>query len=160
MSRFVEYIIDLVVKHPKQCFFTSLVFFFALIPGLGLLQEEYDIRQWLKESDPFRSRLERFENQFGSEDSLVIVVHDDSGIFNLKTAQILNDMTKEAWQLPMVAKVESLVNYNHIGTYDDDIVITPFLERNDFPIRREQTKKYFAEKNEKPWNIMFCRVIW
>ena len=146
MSKLGEQIVGLAIEHPKRCFFVSLLFFFALAPGLGLLQEEYDIRQWLQKSDPLREQLKRFEGKFGSEDSLVIVVHNEQGIFNLKTAQALDDMTREAWKLPMVIKVESLINYNYIHTEDDDIAITPFLERSEFPRAEGRTKEYFLKK--------------
>ena len=146
MSKLGEYIVNLAVEHPKKCFVVSLLFFFALAPGLGLLQEEYDIRQWLKKSDPLREQLRQFETRFGTEDSLVFVVHNEDGIFNLKTMEILDDMTREVWKLPMVIKVESLINYNYIHTEDDDIAITPFLERSEFPREGEFAEKYFLDK--------------
>ena len=151
MSKLNEWLLNLVVRHPKKCFVISLFFFFALAPGLGLLKEEYDIRQWLEKSNPLRKQLKELETRFGSEDSLVIAVHNENGIFNLETAKTLDDMTREAWKLPMVIKVESLINYNYIHTKGDDIAITPFLERSEFPSDpsdKERAEEYFSLKKK------------
>ena len=77
--------------------------------------------------DPKLLRLDAFERRFGNDDMVVLAVQSPSGIFDLETAALVQELTRKMWQVPEVIRVESIANFNWVHSQDDDIVIEPLL---------------------------------
>tara|TARA_R110002072_G_scaffold534_8_gene4294 strand:+ start:45699 stop:48002 length:2304 start_codon:yes stop_codon:yes gene_type:complete len=144
VSRFV----DFVIMKPKLSLLLSFIIIFAFLPGLGSFQEKYDVRIWFRDSDPLIQRLDEFEKKFGNDESLIVALKNEDGIFNPKSLSLIYNLTEELWQIPQVLRVETLANYNYSYAEDDDIIIEPFIDSDKLSIEEAIQKKEIALKHE------------
>ncbi|MDC1175496.1 MMPL family transporter, partial [Bacteriovoracaceae bacterium] len=144
VSRFV----DFVTMKPKLSLLLSFIIIFAFLPGLGSFQEKYDVRIWFRDSDPLIQRLDEFEKKFGNDESLIVALKNEDGLFNPKSLSLIYNLTEELWQIPQVLRVETLANYNYSYAEDDDIIIEPFIDSDKLSIVEANQKKEIALKHE------------
>lgn len=95
--------------------------------GLGKLRADFTHKGFFWEDDPKLARFEAFEKRFGNDDMILLAVHSPSGIFDVDSITLIQQLTDKMWQVPEVIRVESLTNFNWVHSKDDDIVIEPFL---------------------------------
>lgn len=139
---FVTTVCQAIGKYRKSCIVLMLLFVGALAPGLRHFQEKYDVRIWFRETDPLIKTLNSFERQFGNDESIVVALHSDKGIFNPTVATALRNITEEMWKVPEVIRVESLTNYNFSFAEGDDIFVESFFHEDDL------TADYLKERKE------------
>lgn len=142
---FVSRISNFIRDHSKLCVFISLLFIAGLAPGLRNFAEKYDVRIWFRTTDPLIKTLNSFERQFGNDESVVVVMYAEKGIFHPKAATALREITEEMWKIPEVIRVESLSNYNYTYAEGDDIIVEPFF----YEIGEEMDSEYLTKKREQ-----------
>lgn len=123
-------IINFIINRPIQAIILSLVVVALSIPGLLQTKQNFSYRVWFKKDDPLLKSIDKFEDEFGSSESTVIVVTNPEGIFNKKTLSYIGKITEEAIYIPSAARVESITNYNWISSHDDEIMIDSFLSED------------------------------
>lgn len=147
MKNYSEIFIQSIIDHPKRYILLSFIIFLFSIPGLMQLESNFSYRNWFKETDPILKTLDKFEKEFGSSESVTIVLHDKIDIFTLKNIQDLNNLTLKLENSLLGIKVESLINTSWIHVQEDDIEIAPFIEiseiktKNDLLLKKNQALK-------------------
>ena len=121
--RFATYLID----HPRQSILAALVLMALLIPGIAYMKSDFSYRVWFRESDPLLAEFDAFERRFGNDETVAIVVHSPSGIFDEASANLLLEMTEAFWKVPEVIRVDSLSNYNWTHAEGDDLMVEPLI---------------------------------
>ena len=81
--------------------------------------------------DPKLLAFEKFERQFGNDDSLIIVVHSPSGIFDKDSIELLSELTEGMWLLPDIIRVNSLTNFSWVHAEGDDILVEPLIPEDE-----------------------------
>lgn len=119
-----------VTQSPRFCLFLSTILFLVSAPGLIKFESQNDVRIWFQESDPKIQVLNAFERQFGNDENLVIAVHHPEGLFRPERMRWLHEISEKTWLLPQILRVDSLTSYNVTESFDDDIVIEPFLDED------------------------------
>src|SRR5262245_8125243 len=84
----------------------------AFLPGLGRLTTNFTHRAYFFDDDPLLQQFDAFERRFGNDDAVVLAVHSPSGVFDMDSARLLNQLTDELWKVPEVIRVDSLANFN------------------------------------------------
>ncbi|MCP5047437.1 MAG: MMPL family transporter [bacterium] len=97
------------------------------IPGLKLLKADFSYRIWFNETDPLLKEYDAFERRFGNDESIAVLVHSPSGVFDKETVAIVQELTREMWLVPEIIRVDSLSNYNWTHAEGDDILVDPLL---------------------------------
>lgn len=109
----------------------ALVIFFAIValltPGGLFIKSTYTPRMWFSKDHPQIKALDDFERKFGNDQKTIIGLHNPNGLFNQDTINLIQDITKDMWQVREVIRVESLANHSDISANGDDLVIAPFL---------------------------------
>lgn len=109
----------------------SLIIFFAIValltPGGLFIKSTYTPRMWFSKDHPQIKALDDFERKFGNDQKTIIGFHNPNGLFNQESLELIQDLTKEMWQVREVIRVESLANHSDISANGDDLVIAPFL---------------------------------
>lgn len=136
--------------------FRYLVLLFLIISaafsatGLSKLSLALGPKVWFPENASIVKELDEFAQLFGNDETIVVAVHSKSGIFNTSTLNSINQIADQLWQVTDVMRVESLINYNHSYSEDDDIVIEPlFPDTEDFSTVDLESKKKIALTQEE-----------
>ena len=119
--------VALVERRPLLALLAGLLIIAALVPGMGRLHADFTHKGFFWADDPKLLRLDAFERRFGNDDVVPLAVQSPSGIFDLETASLIQEMTARMWQVPEVIRVESISNFNWVHSQGDDIVIEPLL---------------------------------
>ncbi len=97
------------------------------LPAIFSIEAMWSPRIWFDRDHQEIQKLDRFEQQFGSDTFVSLGLYAKNGIFQNKVLETLKNVTDEMWQVDNVIRVESLSNYNYIEAEDDDIIIEPFI---------------------------------
>jgi predicted RND superfamily exporter protein len=128
------------VNRPKTCLFIVILLLIPAIFGFTKLERVYSTRLWFRANDPYLQEYDRFTAVFGNDDTIGIGIYHPKTIMSQKGIQILEDLTQALWTAPHIIRVDSLTNYNHVSSVDDDIDITPlFLDQKLTPSFLKQT---------------------
>lgn len=134
-----------VVEKPYHALGIFLVLILGLTPGALFIKSTYTPRMWFAKDHAQIKALDDFEQKFGNDQKTIIGLHNPNGIFNAETIGLIQDLTKEMWQIREIIRVESLSNHSDISAEDDDLIIAPFLgeEKRDWS---EQELKNLKER--------------
>ena len=120
------------------------------------MQEDYSVRMWFRTTDPHLKELDKFERDFGNDQSVLVGVYDKGGLFTKDNIQLIQTLTDEAWKMTDIVRVDSLTNYNYVSVDGDNIQVDPFLSPE-----RELTQDLLNQKKDLAVNhrIMLNRFI-
>lgn len=116
-----------VTYKPWQSIGIFLVVLALTVPAVFSIESMWSPRIWFDSEHPEIQKLDRFEQQFGSDTFVALGMYAKDGIFQNKALHTLRKITDEMWQVDNVIRVESLSNYNYIEAKGDDIMIEPFV---------------------------------
>lgn len=120
-------IVNFIISRPWHAILIALIVLALSIPGLLQIKQNFSYRVWFKKNDPLLKSIDKFEEEFGSSESTVVVITDKNGIFNKSTISYIKKLTEEAIYIPSAARVESITNYNWISSQNDEIMIDSFI---------------------------------
>lgn len=151
-----ERFVDSILAYPKRYLAAGLLFVCALLPGMQYLAADFTHTGFFYPDDPKLLAFERFERQFGNDDSLVMVVHSPSGVFDKDTVELVGELTDAMWLLPDIIRVSSLSNYSWVHAEGDDIMVDPFIPDHE-PITQallDQRRKIALEHENIPYYLI------
>ena len=141
--------IDFIVHHPVKSIIFSLLLVAIFALGLGKLSTDFTYRAFFAADNPLRIQVEEFEKKFSNDDSVVLMVRSESGIFDQSSAELINLLTKEMWKVPDIVRVDSIGNYRWVHAADDEIVVEPLLpDETPYSDSLLQERKAIADKDE------------
>lgn len=135
-SKKINMFVDQIIKKPKTYLVAGLLFLAFVGFGMSMLKPNFSYRIWFEETNPKLKEFDAFERRFGSDELAVIIVHSPSGIFDMDSAQIMTDLTRDMWKAPEVIRVDSLTNFNWVHGEGDDIVVEPLIP-DDIPLTQQ-----------------------
>lgn len=105
-----------------------LMFLVLMAPGILQMEFRTDYRGYLAADDPYLQNLLRVNDTFTSSDNVIFVLAPASGeIFSAEFLQQMVEMTDDAWKLPFSSRVDSLSNYQHSRSEDDEITVSDLV---------------------------------
>ncbi len=116
-----------VVEKPLQALLIFVLVFALFTPGSLFIESSYTPRMWFSKEHPQIKALDDFERKFGNDQKTIIGLWNPQGIFNNETLNLIQDMSREMWQVHEVIRVESLANHSFISAQGDEVLIEPFL---------------------------------
>lgn len=110
----------------------------VIVGALGYLSTWLDTMEvdtsnevYLHEDDPARVSYRAFQEEFGRDERLVIVVESDGDIVNERFLRQLEALHERLKAVPQVDEVESLINARLTIGRDDELIVKDLLE--DWP---------------------------
>lgn len=162
-DQFRKKVIRGVFLRPKRWLICSLLFSLTLTAGLFTnVKTDFSQKVWFnKDSIPLQI-FERFEEEFGNDDSLIISLHSKNGLFDEKTISKVREVTDKLWLVSGVISVHSLTNYQWSYSRDDEVIVEPF-----FPLDQEtqissemvREKKAIALKETALHNFLLSKDL-
>lgn len=120
-----------IVNRPYKAILIFVILLLALLPGVLSINSKWSPRIWFDQDHPEIQKLNRFEQQFGSDTFISLGFHHPKGVFQHDVLKKIQEVTDKMWMVKDVIRVESISNYNMIRAEEDDIIINPFLEELD-----------------------------
>jgi hypothetical protein len=120
---------EFVVKF-RWLFLVSMVLL-VVLAGMGAknLFFNNDYRIFFNENDPRLEAFESLQNTYSTNDNVLMVLAPKDGkVFTRKTLAAIEDITERAWKTPYSMRVDSLSNYQHSESIEDDMSVTDLYE--------------------------------
>jgi uncharacterized protein len=119
--------VGFIARRPWVAIALGLALVVGLAAGMKHLRADFTHKGFFWADDPKLLALDAFERRFGNDDAVLIAVQSPSGIFDLESAALIQEITAKMWQVPEVIRVESIANFNWVHSQNDDILIEPLL---------------------------------
>ena len=88
-----------------------------------------DYRIFFSPEDAHLQAFEKIQDTYTKNDNVIMVVEPEDGVvFKAKTLEAIEDVTERAWQTPYSTRVDSLSNYQHTQSIEDDMSVANLYE--------------------------------
>jgi len=83
-----------------------------------------DYRVFFSKENPQLNAFEALQNTYTKNDNAMIVIAPkDGNIFTREALAVVEEATREAWQIPYSTRVDSVTNFQHTWADGDDLVV-------------------------------------
>lgn len=107
---------------------TLVIVLLAAVGGKNLFFNN-DYRIFFSPEDPRLQAFENLQNTYTKNDNVLIVLAPKDGIvFKSDTLAAVEDLTERAWKTPYSMRVDSLSNYQHSESIEDDMSVGDLYE--------------------------------
>ena len=103
----------------------------ALTAGAVFIGITNDHRVLFDEGNPQLLAYEALEDTYTESDTALIAVAPGASVFTRETLGLMESLTEAAWRTPYSIRVDSLTNYNHSESVEDDLVVGPLVDGAD-----------------------------
>lgn len=120
------------LKVPRLIVFVCLVLCFSAALGLPRLTLSSDSRVFFDPKSPELVDLETFENKFGQNNGVLMVVspkdmRDARKVTDPAILAVIGELTAQAWKLPYSTRVDSLTNFPHVTSDADSFAVNELV---------------------------------
>ncbi len=109
----------------------SILAVMAITAGAKNLEFDNNYRVFFSGDNPDLAAFEKIEKVFSKTDNILYTIKPKSGdVFQPKVLRLVQEMTKESWQLPFAQRVDSITNYQHTFAQGDDLTVIDLVEKD------------------------------
>jgi len=113
-----------VIKYRWWLIAATLVLVVTAASGMRFLTFENDLRIFFSEQNPQLQALEELENTYAKIDNVYIAIApQDKNVFTRENLAAIEELTEAAWQIPYSSRVDSITNFQHTHSEDDDLIV-------------------------------------
>ena len=119
-ERFFNFILD------RNYLIIFLAFLLTAAFGSGLTKLVFnnDYRMFFSKDNPQLTAFEQLQNTYSKTDNVLFVLAPEDGrVFTRQTLAAVQELTREAWQIPYSLRVDSITNFQHTFAEGDDLVV-------------------------------------
>lgn len=107
----------------------SIILVIGFGMGLGKIGFESDARIFFAKDNPDRIALDAFEKSFAKDDTIsLVLVPASKEVFTSVTLRAIGELTRDAWLLPHVRRVDSVTNFQYSYAQDDALIVKDLIE--------------------------------
>lgn len=138
-----------VLKHPLIIIFTSILMVMLIAYGAQHATVSSDYRYFFGKDNPQRTAFDRLQKTYSKDDSVLLTITPiDGRVFKVNTLEGLQYLTKQAWLLPYVTRVDSVTNFQYSHAKEDDLIVQDLVRAQDLthniPITKLETLESIA----------------
>ena len=101
----------------------------AAASGGRFLQFSNNYRVFFSEENPQLQAFDALQNKYIKNDNAMIALAPKNGkVFTRETLAAVEELTKEAWQIPYSIRVDSVTNFQYTWADGDDLVVEDLVE--------------------------------
>jgi uncharacterized protein len=116
-----------------------------------------DYRVFFSKDNPQLLAFETLQNTYTKNDNVMFAVEPKDGkVFTRETLAIVEEITRESWQIPYSIRVDSVTNFQYTWSEEDDLVVQDLAE-NALNFTDAQLKKVQAVALAEP--LLLNRLI-
>ena len=101
----------------------------ALAAGGRFVTVTNDYRILFADDNPQLLAFNSLEDTYTASDRALIAIAPQNGsVFTREALDAIEDLTESAWLAPYSSRVDSLTNYSHSESFEDDLIVAPLVE--------------------------------
>ncbi len=101
----------------------------VLTAGLQFITASNDWRDNLEKNDPHLLAFDALEDTYSATNAALIAVAPKGGsVFTREALDAVEELTEAAWQVPWSTRVDSLTNYYHSESVEDDLNVEQLVD--------------------------------
>jgi len=113
-----------VITHRWWGILASILLITAMASGAQFLQFTTDYRVFFSADNPQLQAFESLENTYTRDDNVLFVIAPEDGkVFTRKTLASIEQLTRQAWQIPYSIRVDSISNFQYSYARGDELVV-------------------------------------
>jgi len=118
-----------VIRYRWPIILATLLFVVAAASGARFLDFSSDYRVFFSKENPQLKAFDALQNTYTKNDNVMIALAPKNGqVFTRETLAALEELTKQAWQIPYSIRVESITNFQHSWAQGDDLVVEDLVK--------------------------------
>ena len=113
-----------VIKNRWWLIAATIIMALAASSGMRFLTFENDLRVFFSEKNPQLQALEALENTYSKIDNVYFTIAPkDKNVFTRENLAAIEELTEACWQIPYSSRVDSIINFQHTYSEDDDLIV-------------------------------------
>ncbi len=117
-----------ITHHPWWIIVLVLTGIIASSAGVTKLAFESDYRVFFGPENPQLLAFDAIQDTYNKSDSVMFIIESTEGnIFTPPVLQAIQKLTKKAWQLPFASRVDSITNFQHTYSEEDDLIVADLV---------------------------------
>lgn len=113
-----------VLNHPIWVILFTIVLVFGAASGAKNLVFKSDYRVFFSDENPQLTAFESMQRIYSKSDNIAFIISPPEGkVFTPRTLGALQELTTEAWQVPYSTRVDSITNFQHTWSEEDDMIV-------------------------------------
>ena len=118
-----------IVGNPWLVLLSSLIIVIFTAYGAKNLYFSSDYRAYFGPDNPQLAAQDELEHTYSKVDSISIILKPSSGdVYNEDILSLVYELTEKSWQAPYAIRVDSLSNYQHTKSEEDDMIVEDLVE--------------------------------
>lgn len=98
----------------------------------NLMPFSSDYRVFFSEDNPQLNAFENLQNTYTKDDNVMFVISpNNENIFTPENLAAIQDITKQAWQIPHSIRVDSITNFQHTYAEEDDLIVDDLVTETE-----------------------------
>ncbi len=124
IDRFGVWLVDAVTKYRAWVILLVLAVALSAASGVRFLEFSNNYRVFFSPKNPDLLAFEDFQATYSKNDNILFVLKPDGGqVFEPRILQAVVSLTEEAWSIPYASRVDSITNFQHTWSQDDDLTV-------------------------------------
>jgi len=121
---------DFVLRWRYLVVLVTLMAIFAIAAGGKNLVFTNDYRYFFSEDNPQLLEFEALQDTYTKNDNVYIMLEPKQGdVFDKDFLVALKELTENSWQIPYSIRVDSITNFQHTYSEDDDLIVIDLVDR-------------------------------
>ena len=113
-----------VLNHPIWVILLTIVLVFGAASGAKNLVFKSDYRVFFSDENPQLTAFESMQRIYSKSDNVAFIISPPEGkVFTPRTLGAIQELTEEAWQVPFSTRVDSITNFQHTWSEEDDMIV-------------------------------------
>ncbi|MCO4757660.1 MAG: MMPL family transporter [Oceanospirillaceae bacterium] len=113
-----------VLNHPIWVILLTIMLVFGAASGAKNLVFKSDYRVFFSDENPQLTAFESMQRIYSKSDNVAFIISPPEGkVFTPRTLGALQELTTEAWQVPYSTRVDSITNFQHTWSEEDDMIV-------------------------------------
>ena len=97
--------------------------------GAGKLEFSNNYRVFFSDANPELQTFEHLQNTYTKNDNFLFVLEpSDKAAFSKQTLTAVERLTEEAWKIPFAIRVDSISNFQHTYSTEDDLIVEDLVK--------------------------------
>lgn len=118
-----------IVKHPWSIVLSTLLFVIVSGYGASFIKLNADYRAFFSSDNPHLQAFETLQDEYNKVDNILIALVPENGdVFNNRFLTLVESMTEASWQVPYSRRVDSITNFQHTQSIDDELNVANLFE--------------------------------
>ncbi|MBL4893361.1 MAG: MMPL family transporter, partial [Emcibacter sp.] len=115
---------EFIVRRRWFVLFASLILVFLTAYGAKNTYFSSDYRIFFGPDNPQLAAQDDLERTYTKVDMISFILKPDEGdVYNKRILGIIQDITEKSWQIPYTIRVDSLSNFQHTRSEEDDMIV-------------------------------------